>query len=222
MSALNDLTGRRFDRLAVTARVAGPSNRRSYWDCVCDCGNTVHAALGSNLAKGHTRSCGCIKLEMLKARSTTHGHATRRRLTREYQAWRSARNRCNWPKSRMWHAYGGRGIRMCDEWQNDFTEFFAHLGPCPDGYELERKDTNGHYEPGNVTWIPGRLQNRNQRHNRLLTFRGKTQCAASWAEELGLDPKTLRARILRGWSAERAILEPLRVWPSQRSSQGKR
>lgn len=212
---LVDLVGQRFNRLIVMARGVGPDTHRSYWSCRCDCG-AVTNVIGTNLTRGHTRSCGCFKADTTKATKTIHGHCRNGRSTREFTAWQDAKNRCTRPTGVMWNAYGGRGIRMCDAWLNDFQTFLRDLGPCPDGYEIERKDVNGHYEPGNVMWIPGRLQGRNQRTNRMLTFRGTTQCMAAWADELGLSYKALRSRIARGWTIERAMTTPLRVWPDHR------
>ena len=79
-----------------------------------------------------------------------------------YNAWRSMRKRCNNPNNRAYPNYGGRGITICDRWDS-FPNFYEDMGPCPPGLTLERRDTNGNYEPTNCYWADRTTQNRNRR-----------------------------------------------------------
>ena len=203
MGRLKDETGNVYGRLTVVARAA---NHRIYvrWDCVCQCGRRA-VVRGVDLRLGHTQSCGCLARE----RGRKHGHAGRI-VSREYQTWRDLRSRCNNPRCDHYGNYGGRGIRVCRRWSK-FENFLADMGPRPKGMSLDRIDNAGNYEPGNCRWATDEEQSRNTRANVHLTFRGRTQCAADWADELGVKRSTLFSRISSGWSIERALMTPPRA-----------
>ena len=101
-------------------------------------------------------------------RHLIHGHSVGQsvghKLTSEYIAWRSAKQRVSDPHIWNWANYGGRGISMASEWLHDFAAFFAHIGPKPDrSYQLDRINNDGNYEPGNVRWATRSEQRRNRR-----------------------------------------------------------
>ena len=127
---------------------------------------------------------------------TTHGLSKRP----ERGHWQAIKTRCYNANYSQFHDYGGRGIRMCDRWLHSFEAFYNDLGPRPSTqHSVERNDNNGHYEPSNCSWATRGEQNRNRRNNRRLTFQGRTQCLANWADELGVDQNTLRERLEKGW-----------------------
>lgn len=96
------------------------------------------------------------------ARPSTHGHAAVD--SPEYRAWRHANQRCHYARHPQFASYGGRGIRMCDEWRKDFTAFLRHVGPRPSkDHSLDRIDNDKGYEPGNVRWATRSEQARNRR-----------------------------------------------------------
>jgi hypothetical protein len=171
------LLGRRFGRLVVIER--GPSKGlRTRWRCQCDCGTECLVGV-TDLLHQHTRSCGCRRREVSRASMqgpqahwksvVTHGMSK----TREYRAWQGAKKRCAAsPKAKCYPLYAGRGIHVAPEWTNDFGAFLAHIGPCPPGLTLDRIDTNGHYEPGNVRWATPEEQANNLRSNRVVMIDG--------------------------------------------------
>jgi hypothetical protein len=100
--------------------------------------------------------------QVATARNTTHGL----KHHKHYMRWLAMRARCRLPRSKGFHRYGGRGIRVCDEWNRSAEAFITYLdtalGPCPEGYTLDRIDNDGNYEPGNVRWADGSTQAQNR------------------------------------------------------------
>lgn len=137
----------------------------------------------------------------------THGMTD----TPEYQAWANAIYRCENRNSPLWQNYGGRGIRVCDEWRNSFDAFIEHLGPRPEGCSLDRIDVNKGYEPGNCRWADARLQANNRRN----TPRVRGLSPAEISEKTGLPYTTIKNRLRRGWSAERILSQPRRDYPEK-------
>lgn len=169
MGAFIDLTGRRFGRLVAIKRVGSISGKAA-WLCRCDCGGKATVP-SSSLTSGNTRSCGCIHSEQVAAGNrarATHGGGR----SRLYAVWHSMKQRC-YDKARKDYAnYGGRGIRVCDEWLHDFAAFRdwamasgykpdAPYGSCT----LDRVDVDGDYEPNNCRWADAKTQANNRRNN---------------------------------------------------------
>lgn len=196
-----DRVGKRYGRLKVLSR--GPNNRHGHvqWHCLCRCG--TRCLINTNrLRKKETQSCGCLR----KERATTHGLSR----TVEYRAWVDIIQRCENPKYKSSHNYGGRGIKICRRWRRSFVDFLSDVGRRPSRkHSLDRfPDNNGDYRPGNVRWATSTQQRRNTRQNRLLTFRGRTACLAEWAQSTGLAYTTIAGRLQCGWSVEMALTVP--------------
>lgn len=132
---------------------------------------------------------------------TSHGMSR----SPEYSAWRALRERCRNPNAQAWANYGGRGIRVCDRWES-FDAFFADMGERPGpGFEIDRIDNSGNYEPSNCRWATCKENNRNKRSNRHLTMDGVTLTIAEWAERTGQRDDTIHHRLRRGQTEEQAI-----------------
>lgn len=132
----------------------------------------------------------------------THG----RSRTPEYRVWQQLRQRCLNPRAKSFDNYGGRGVTVCDRWNESFQAFIDDMGARPSPYHsIDRIDNDGPYEPKNCRWAEMRVQLRNRRTNSMLTFLGRTQTVTDWAAELGIAAPTLDARLQRGWSLEKAL-----------------
>jgi hypothetical protein len=128
------------------------------------------------------------------------------RQTPEYRTWLSVRNRCNNPKAKDFDLYGGRGIAICSKWDS-FPAFLSDVGTRPSQqHSIDRIDSNGHYEPGNVRWASSKEQARNTRRNRFVLYLGQRVCIAEAAELSGIPPDTLKQRVRRGWDSDRLFL----------------
>lgn len=206
-----DLAGQKFGRLTVKEYV-GSKKYCSLWRCVCDCGNEA-IVKGKYLLNGDTKSCGCLITDVLKERNTTHGLSYKSRL---YTVWKGMRDRCNNPHSDEYKNYGGRGISVCQEW-NDFVAFYQWA--VNNGYDeslpstecsIDRIDNNGNYCPDNCRWTSMTQQARNTRRNRFLSHNGEKKTVVEWGEIYKICPQYIIQRIDRyGWSVEDAITTPV-------------
>lgn len=115
-----------------------------------------------------------------------------------YYVWQAMIQRCHDPSNKSYPRYGGKGIQVCPEWRESFVAFMEYIGPRPDGLTLDRIDSKGNYEPGNVRWATYKQQARNTSRNRLHTIDGVTRCLAEWCEILDEPWTTVKKRIAAG------------------------
>lgn len=122
-----------------------------------------------------------------------HGESPQGLITKEYNTWRLMRQRCNSIKSKAYPSYGGRGISVCERW-NDFLNFIEDMGRRPDGYSLDRIDVNGNYEPSNCRWATNKVQATNRRTVIMLTFDGVSDYLPNWADKYDMTRSQLYQR----------------------------
>lgn len=213
------VVGARFERLVVRSlfKKQIPGGKRglrwlNFAVCDCDCGKQKTIRVER---LGVTVSCGCLRIEHVR----THGLSrTNRRL---YTCWYLMVRRCTDADDQQYHNYGARGISVCDEWRSSPVDFvnWAITSGYEDHLTLDRIDNDGNYCPENCRWATYKEQLNNTRANRNITFQGETLTVQQWAERIGISPGTLGCRFRNGWSAERALTEPIqhlgrRMWKS--------
>lgn len=171
-----DLIGQKFGRLTVV-EFAGVKKNGARWKCVCDCGLTT-IATGSNLRKGNTKSCGCLRREMTTERgraNAKHGESHNNR-TRLYTIWCGMRQRCTNPNREAYKLYGGKGVTICKEWQ-DYQNFkeWAIASGYSDDLSIDRIDPSKGYSSDNCRWItPSENTARaNKNHTTRKAIRGE-------------------------------------------------
>lgn len=194
----------RYGRLTILAK-AGTA-----WTARCDCGTEKTVKRKEVLRPGGgLRSCGCLQREavaqMGRDRNRTHGMKN----TPTYRSWTSMRNRCQNPRNVAYANYGGRGIAVDPRW-DDFAAFLADMGERPDGCTLDRVDNGLSYQPGNCRWATAKEQSRNRRTNMVISHARRSMTLSEWAAETGIGRDTIGYRLGVGWSAARALTEPVR------------
>ena len=195
-----DMTGRRFGRWLVKS-YAG----KQKWNCQCDCG-TEKAVDGRSLRRGISN--GCIKCHPARSSRKTHGEAK----TRLHNIWLKMRGRCANPTDPAYPRYGGRGIKVCEEWEASYERFaeWARSNGYQGDLTIDRIDNDGNYKPSNCRWASYAEQNRNYGRNRPVNYRGRSVLVCDLAEEVGLPQDILKNRIFRyGWSVEEAVSTPV-------------
>ena len=197
-SVATDMAGRRYGRWTVFER-AGSKHGMATWLCRCDCGQEANV-FGNNLRSGKSKGCrSCASRE----KATTHGGTG----TRLHNIWFNMRQRCGNKNHHGYKNYGGRGIRVCAEWDESFGPFRAWA--MANGYKsdlsIDRINNDGNYEPGNCRWATSRQQQRNARSNVHVTINGVTKLICEWAEIAGIEYATLLHRVDRGWRGERLL-----------------
>lgn len=171
-------------------------NKKSkYVVCSCSCGNNTIVTYHS-LCIGTAKSCGCYA----KSRNVTHG-LTKRRVR---SIWRNMIYRCCREENKDYEHYGGRGIKVCDEWMNLLT-FVEDMGIPDDSMTLDRIDNNGDYCKDNCRWITNTEQQWNKSSNRILDVDGDSKCVSEWCHILSLNQELVRSRLKYGWTPKEAL-----------------
>lgn len=190
------------------------------WLFRCDCGNAEYTARIDQVRKGLIQSCGCFRLERLIERSKDnikHGHARKGKRSPEYVSWRNMLDRCYDPHCDSYERYGGRGIKVCDKWR-EFENFLSDMGLKNSPRQtIGRIDNDSHYEPNNCRWETVKEQARNRCNSRYVEYEGRSMTIAEACELSGIDRNVVDARLRRGWTPERAVTVPTKVYRSRQS-----
>lgn len=189
--------GQQFGRLTVVGPAPPGKGGHVRWICHCECGNTVIVA-GCDLNKGHTKSCGCLRVDL----HTTHG------VYRKHLYWilRDMKRRCNDPRRSSYARYGARGIRVCPEWDDPkaFYEWAISHGYA-EGLQIDRIDNDGDYSPDNCRWITKKENLNNTSQNVYIELNGERHTATEWSIITGIPRKTIYRRLKAGKSPEEIL-----------------
>jgi hypothetical protein len=192
--------GTKFGRLTVL-KLGYPK-----WLMLCECGKEK-LVYKYDILYGKTKSCGCLNRELATQRSTKHGLHTETKL---YNIWNAMRARCNRKNSKQYADYGGRGIYICEEW-NDFAKFheWSHNNGYQEDLTLDRINNDGPYSPDNCRWVDMVVQSNNTRRNVRATIRGVTRTIAEHSRVYNINQSTLGYRYRQGWRDEE-LIKPVR------------
>lgn len=200
-----DLIGQRFGRLTVVCKNDERyDGRHTFWKCKCDCGNEIVVRKDS-LLNGHSKSCGCYLQERYRdGHLKTHGMKN----TRIYRTWRSMKDRCTNKNCSNYNRYGGRGITVCDEWKNDFKNFYnwAMENGYSDELTIDRMNVNGDYCPENCRWVSILEQNYNKRNNIIISVYGERLTIKEISEKYNIPKTKVRKRYYAGIIDEERLL----------------
>lgn len=188
MSSIIDIKGKRFGRWTVIEGVR--KNGKFRWRCRCDCGNESKLR-GWDLTSGHSTRCSDCH-----TRNATHGQSG----TRLYVCWREMRQRCRTKSHHAYKDYGGRGIKVCREWDESFEAFreWALANGYGDDLSIDRINNNGNYEPGNCRWATRKQQHRNKRNNVIVAIQGEVGIIAEMSRKYNIPDSTIRGRYYKG------------------------
>lgn len=196
-----DLKDKKFHKLLVIGK-AENQKHKTMWKCLCDCGNITFVTT-SNLKANRVKSCGCLRIDQLVERSTTHN----KRHISLYEIWKGIKQRCFNPKSKAYKNYGGRGIIMCEDWKNNFEEFYnwSISNGYVKGLTIDRIDNNSNYCPNNCRWVSRLEQANNKRNTIYLTINNKTDSLSNWLRFYNVNRSTYMTRIKYGKTPEQAL-----------------
>jgi hypothetical protein len=199
MPRFSDLTGRRFGRLVVVGLAERTRRHKIRYLCKCDCGE-LKSIDANGLRAGNNLSCGCLRTEN-RIRHGMHQHPL-------YNIWKGMRRRCTVDTDRAWDNYGGRGITVCPQWNEEdgINQFIKDMGERPLGYTLERIDNDGPYSPENCEWVTMSKQKQNTRRSRYIEHDGLRLTLSEWARRLGVSKGRTRRRFLLGQSIGDLVL----------------
>lgn len=206
-----DLTGQKFGRLTVQYKNGKSKQGHYFWHCLCDCGKETDVP-SSYLTSGNTKSCGCLQRDKAREAQTKHGFLTKGRPKEPlYTTWQGIKARCNQKNFKEYHRYGGRGIKVCPEWEKDFSVFrqWALENGYEKGLEIDRIDVNKGYYPENCRWVKDIVNQRNKSNLIRLEYRGKLLSLGEIASEVGLTYHLIYQRYHNGWRGEK-LLQPKR------------
>lgn len=193
-----NLIGQRFGRWTVIAE-AQKYRHKVLWPCRCDCG-VERLVENWKMRSGGSRSCGCLRRDLRGTQGFKHGMVG----TPEYRIWAGMLRRCRLGSKTQYHRYGGRGITVCERWE-EFENFYADMGMRPSpNHSIDRINNDGNYEPGNCRWATTKEQGENKCSVRPI---GGFPSMAAASRALGVSYNIVCLRISYGWSEERAVNE---------------
>lgn len=203
----DNFIGQRFGRWVTTKfshysiiKTTGAKGA-SYFHCRCDCGNEKIVCIIALIAN-QSKSCGCLLREQNIAR-TKHGLYQHKLM----KVWGSIKQRCNNSKNKAYENYGGRGIKMCKQWENSFICFYnwSIKNGWNENLSIDRIKVNKGYYPSNCRYITMNEQKHNTRRNVFLTMNGERLTISQWSDKTNINVHTIFGRIKRGWDTKKVL-----------------
>lgn len=191
-----DITGQKFGKLTALRRLHNTKGNTK-WLCVCDCGNFKEVYLSD------LRSCKCLQKELFSNRLKKHNKSK----TPLYRVYQSMKQRCYNKNDKAYKNYGGRGIKVCEEWLNDVQAFYdwsVNHG-YKKGLQLDRIDVDVGYSQNNCRWVTPKVNSNNKRNTRYFTINNITKSLSEWCDIYKVKYKNVLMRLYRGWSIEKAL-----------------
>jgi hypothetical protein len=221
-----NLTGRKIGKLTVIKK-AYSKNKRIYWECQCDCPdqNIIFVRGSSLVRKNPTKSCGCLQGLEEEENGNYKSGMTHSLLRHRY---RHMINRCFTPGTRQYDDYGARGITVFHGWVSEikgvgFAAYKKYIEEnFPDyedllnkGYQINRINNDGNYEPGNLSIVTPEENSNNRRNNKFIEYAGETLTISKMARKYNMSIGLLGGRLRKGWDIEKALFKPSQNVPKQ-------
>lgn len=187
----SEFIGKKYNRLTILEYIGRAEDGHALVKCLCECGN-IRINTIKDVTNGYVKSCGCLQKEITKKRVEIDG----RIKEKLYTTYASMKAHCYNEKNNNYKNYGKRGIKICDEWLEDYSNFrsWALSNGYKDELSIDRIDVNGNYEPNNCRWATREEQNNNKRNTIYLTYNGETHNITEWAKIIGINRKVISSR----------------------------
>lgn len=200
-SPIEKFIGKKYNFLKIIS-FSHEMKGKKYFKCKCDCGNKVIRRI-DHLVRNESKSCGCIV-----GKQGTHLKTN----TRLYETYCGMKKRCYNKKSKSYKHYGAKGIKVCNEWLEDFSNFYdwAYKNGYNDELTIDRINVNKGYSPENCKWSTRQEQSYNKTTTHYFEYKNERKSIAEWSKITGIKSATLLYRINHNWDKNRVIEEPVR------------
>jgi hypothetical protein len=203
VTQFKDLSGQKLSAWTVLNRGPNGNGNRTRWFCKCVCGET-RLVSSCHLRSGASKSCGCIRPS--GENSPRFKHGGRRDYPQLYRTWCNIIQRCENQNNKGFLRYGGRGIKVCDRWRNDFQAFVDDMGERPSPtHSVDRINNDGDYTPENCRWATSKQQSRNRSGRHYVTIGGDKMPLSEAVEKYGGNYDTVKWRLYQGQSVQEAF-----------------
>lgn len=204
---MRDLKNQKFGKLTVIEKCNKDKYHRNQWLCQCECGNKK-IILEQSLLSGATKSCGCLQKNIVKNFAKLNFTKHSQSKTRIYNIWCNIKSRCYNKNNNRYYCYGAKGITVCQEWRDNFSNFYnwAINNGYKENLTIDRIDVNSNYDPSNCRWVDYKTQANNKSNNHYITYNGETHSLSEWARIKNIKVSTLSMRLNTFyWTLERAL-----------------
>jgi hypothetical protein len=217
VSKFINIAGNKYGKLTAISYQGNDKHGKAVWLCRCECGNEKFF-VGCDLRSNKIASCGCLQKELASEYCRKNKSKHKMCDTRIYSIWVHLKERCISKKSDNFKNYGGRGITICDKWL-DFEGFYEDMGRSYEEHikifgenntSIDRIDNNKSYMKDNCKWSTLIEQSNNKRNNKHILYNGETMTLAEASRKFKINYDALLKRLKKGWSAEKALLTPIR------------